>query len=489
MAAVEPSSGAIRGGAAIALGNAGRQLLRLGVTIVLARMLSPEEFGIVAVMTAVFALGGVFQELGLSAATVQTARLSVQAVSTLFWINAGFGALLALGFAAMAPWIAQFFAHAELTDLCRVAALTFLLNGLGVQRRALLQRSMQFSRQARIDLAAAVLGGVCALGLAMAGWGYWALVGQILVNDGVALLLLLRAVRLAPVKPAWTSEVRDMLRFGGSLFAFNLIYAAAQNLCIVLLGRESGVAAAGIYTRAQALATLPQGLLYRAAAHVALPTMSRVKDSAAEFVTFYYQGIQLLTLVTVPLAVVFAVFGDQIALLVYGPQWHAVSDLLQAFALGLSVAPLLHSTGQIFLARGESHRMLRWGLFGCLIVALGTVLGLHWGAVGVAWGWSIASVLLLWPCVGYAFRGTGISIGGLARAVGGVYAAAACTAPVGMLARRTLEGQPLWLQLPLSLALLLLVYVALCYFVFGQGLLIRAVMSRVFHGSGRRAAD
>lgn len=442
-------------------------------------MLSPDEFGVVAVLSAIFAVAGVFQELGLSAATVQRRELSEAAVSSLFWINTAIGVVLTLSFVALAPAIASYFGRAELQVLCPILAMTFLLNGLTVQHRALLQRDMRFGTQARIDLTAAAAGGGAALLLAWNGTGYWALVAQMLVGDSLALLLLLRAVPLVPGRPVWSDEVADMLRYGASLFGFNVVYSISQNLSTALLGRAAGAPAAGIYTRAYVLANLPQTLLYGAAAHVALPKMSRIREAEQEFAAFYFQSARLVALVTVPVAVVFAVFAREIALCVYGRQWGEVADLLRAFACGLAVTPLMHTTGQIYLARGDSHRMFRWGVFGSAVICLGTVVGLRWGAVGAAWGWSAASLLLLFPCLYYAVRGSSISVPSLLKSVSGVYAAALGMLFTGWTVRALLEGAPLGLQLPLSLLAAFLAYAGLAFFVCGQKTLIESVLARI----------
>lgn len=447
--------------------------------------MSPEEFGAVAVIAAVMALGMVLQEAGLSAATVQREQVSIQAISSLFWINSLFGALLTLLFFGLAGPIAGFFASPELAGLCRVAALTFVLNGVVVQHRALLQREMRFEATAAVDLLSALFGGLCAVWMALAGWSYWALVGQILITDVLALLLLIRAVRWSLTPPALTAELREMLRFGLSLLGFNVVLCIAQNLHVVMLGRGVGIAAAGVYTRAFALASIPQTLLQATAAHVALPKLSRARQDEAVFAAFYFRGLQLLSLVTLPVALGFAIFGDQIAVLVYGTQWAEVAGLLQIFSLGLAVSPLLHSTGQVFLSRGESHRMLRWGIFGACVIGTGSLIGLRWGVTGVAWGWSATTLLLLFPCLAYAYRGSSLSIAAALRAVGGVYAAAACTLPLGWLLRQSLSDGPLLLQLLLALGSSLLIYFGLCYFLFGQKSLISQVIDGVLRGGGR----
>lgn len=465
----------------------GRQMVILFITVVLARLLTPKEFGVVAVIIAVVALGMVVQEAGLSSATIQRQRLSIEAVSTMFWINTSMGAALTVLLAAFAPAVASFFRQPELVTLCQVMSPTFLLNGLVAQHRALLQRSMRFMTSARIDIGSALIGGLSAIALAMAGFGYWALVAQTLVSDTVALLLLFRAVRWRISRPALTKEVREMLVFGSSMLGFNILVTVAINLQAVLVGRRAGPAAAGMYTRAYALASVPQSLLQGAAAHVALPRLSRVQHDGADFASFYYRGVQLLSLVALPVAVAFAVFGDQIALVIYGSQWGDVADLLRIFAVGLAVAPLLHSTGPVFVARGEPHRMLRWGAFGACVIIAGTIIGLHWGTIGVAYSWSTSMLLLLPPCLVYAYRGTELSVAGLVRTVGGIYAAAVCALPVGWMSREVLAGLPDPIELVLGLGFTVVAYFGLCYFAFRQKVVINEVIERLRAQSGRTA--
>lgn len=479
---------AIRGGAVVAASMIARQILTLSITILLARLLTPAEFGAVAVIMALVALGLVLQQAGLSGATVQRERVSVEAVSTMFWINAAFGLALTVLFIGLAHPIAELLEHPELALLCQVTAATFLLNGLAVQHRALLQRSMRFGATARVDISSGLCGGLCAIVVAGAGYGYWALVAQVLVTDALALLMLVRATRWPLTRPVLTGEVREMVAFGCSMLGFNVLVTAANNLHVVLLGRGAGIAAAGIYTRAYALASVPQNLLQGAAAHVALAKLARTQQDSDAFVGFYYRSVQLLTLVALPVALTFAVFGDQVALVVYGSQWDGVSGLLRIFSIGLAVAPLLHSTGPVLLARGEPNRMFRWGVFGASVIMLGTLIGLRWGITGVAWGWSATTLLLLLPCLAYCYRGTGLTVRGLAAAVGSLYGAAACALPAAWAARLVAAPLPAWAALPLGLLTTVLAYAALCYFVFGQQALIKQVIQRLLRVPGRTAS-
>ncbi|MGH8515827.1 MAG: lipopolysaccharide biosynthesis protein [Panacagrimonas sp.] len=477
---------AIRGGAAVAASTGSRYLLRFGVTVILARLLTPEQFGVVAMMTAVFSIGTVFQELGLSAATVQRTSVSSQAISTLFWINTGMGAVLTLAFGALSPLIAAFYSRPELTLLCAVTSVTFVLNGMAVQHRAVLQRQMRFGVQARINVAPPVIGGIVALLIAWKGGGIWSLAGQIIVTDALTLILLMWAAPLPLVRPTLTREARELLRFGVSLFGFQLVYAIASNLYVVLLGRSAGAVATGIYTRALALVVIPQSFVYMSAGYVALPKLSKLKESDSEFAIFYYRSLELVALISAPTVVLFALFADQIAVCAYGNQWGEVPALLRIFSLGMAIAPILHSTSQVFAARGEGQRFFRWGVVSACVMCATALVGLNWGMRGVAWGWSASAVILLLPGLRYAFEGTHLTIRGVIAACTNAWAAAVCMVPAGWLARHLLSGVSVWIQLPLSSAFCLLVYLLLAWFVFRQRELMSSVLRLVF---GRRAAQ
>lgn len=483
------SSESVRGGAAITVSRVGQQFLSFSVTIILARQLTPDEFGTVAVVVGVLALLLPFHDAGLSIATVQRAKLSVEAVSTLFWINAALGLVLTLAFAGLADPLADFLRRPELEGLCYALSLDFILNGLIAQHRALLQRSMRFGTRARIDLTAALIGGLSAIAMALAGLGIWALAAQLLVGDAVAMVMLVAAIRWKLTPPEITPEVRQMVTFGASFFGFNIVLAVANNLSIVLLGRRMGAGAVGFYTRAYALASVPQSLLQAAASYVATAKLSRAQEDPAAFADFYFRGVQLLTLVALPVVIGFAGFGEQIAPIVYGSQWGPVADLLPILAIGLAVVPLLDSTTPLFVARGHTRRMFHWAIFGAAVMMVGTVVGLQWGTKGLAVGWSASMLALLLPGLIYSAQGTDVTLRRLARAVGGIYAAAIGALGLAWFAHQFLAGLSAAAELLVGLSFSLIGYLALCYFAFGQKALINDVLRRLLRTPGKHRHD
>lgn len=469
---------AIRGGAALAFSQGARQIMRLLVTVILARLLLAEAFGVIALIMGILALGQTLQQAGLSAATVQRAQVSNSAISTMFWINTTLATLMTLAFMVGSSSLAAWFGKPELAGLVKAASLTFILNGVVAQHRALLQRQMRFVVAAKIEMFSALVGGLSAIAMALAGWNHWALLGQILITDLIALVLLASVVRWPLTAPSFTNEVLEMVKFGASLLGFNLVLAASRNLHVVLLGKSIGLTEAGLYTRGFALASIPGGLLQNSSAHVALPKLSRHHGDTLSFARFYYRSVRLMSLITLPIALAFALLSEEITLLVYGANWTEVAELLSIFSLGLAFSPLLHGTGPIFISRGEPHRMFRWGVFGSAVIGAGTIVGLRWGMPGVAWGWSGTTVLLLLPCLAYAYRGTNLTILETMKQVRGAYVAAVCAFPVGWLLHQASQGHG-----PLTVAIICfagtsLVYFTLSYCVLGQRDLIDFIVDR-----------
>lgn len=470
---------ALQGSVAVLVSSLGRQLIRLGIVVLLARLLTPEEFGLVAILSSICAIGVAFQDLGLSSATVQRATISALAIGTLFWINSGVGAILTAVLFAMASRLAAFYGQPALEPLCQALSLTFLLNGAAQQSRALLRREMRFMSEAKIDLASAIVGGLCALGLAVSGFGYWALVAQVLVMDALCLILLLGTIRPPTHAPAITPEVRELLRFGGSVFAFLVISAVASNLTVIVMGAVAGPAETGLYTRAFALATITHAFMTAAASRVAFSRLSHLQNEPAEFARFYYRAAQSLMLATLPIALAFGAFGDPISRLVYGEQWGRTGTLLRIFAVGTAVLPLSFLLGQVLMARGESRLLMRWTVAATCVLGVSTLIGLRWGIEGVAWAWSIATAIQVLSALWLTLRRSSVTGRGTFDAVRGPVYAALVSLPLAVWIAGLETTFPPWLMLAAGLLMTGLVYAGLAYGVFGQRELLDGLIGRM----------
>ncbi|MDP9142527.1 MAG: lipopolysaccharide biosynthesis protein [Pseudomonadota bacterium] len=463
---------AVRGGVAIVAARLGIQFIRLALTAVLARILSPEDYGLVSVVLAVSGLGMVLQDLGLSASTIQREKISAQQISVLFWLNATLGLLIAATGVLCSPLIATFFARPEIESISMALFAGMLIPSLSVQHRALLQRQMRFTEQSVISVIAIVLAGASAIAVALNDGGPWALVALIIVNDLITLVLSWRASGFMPGPYRWDAEAYSMVRFGGGFLMFRLMGYLAQNLHVVLIGRTTGISAAGLFTRAQSTANLLLGYTNEPAGKIAMAALPKHNNAPEAFARFYNRCLAVMMFTGAPIACFTWMFAGDLIRILMGPQWDTAAALLSVLAIGMAVQPALNSTGWIYLARAEIRNMVLWGLIGWGVMIAAALVGLLWGIYGVAWAWTLSLYALLIPCLLAAFRGTQIRLMAsmliVIKPLAAAVIALALTSPL----RNALVDLPAVVRLVACGTLFGLGYLGLVWWVFGQKELI-----------------
>lgn len=473
---------AVRGGLVIVLSRAASQIMRLGVTVLLARILSPDDFGLVAVVLAIIGIGGLLQDLGLSAATIQRATITQAQISAMFWINAAVGLTATLAGVALSPTIAWFYQRPELANLAAALSLTFAMSGLCVQHNALLQREMRFADKARIGLTSTAISGIASVVLALRGAGAWALVAQSLIGSALSMLLIWRVSEFRPTAFRWSRDAREMTGFGARFLAFRTLGYAAHNLQVVLIGRELGMASAALFTRGYFLSRQALGYANDTGSQLANSTLPRLVGEPARLRSLYLRCLNVMFLVTAPIAAACGFFGDDIIALLFGAKWRTSGEVLKVMGLGMTLQPLLFSTGWIYFAYGNMNGLVRWGAFGWLVMIAASVVGLQWGVIGVAWGWSLGIVALCLPCCHYAFVGRPVSIADALRTVWPPLAAALAAAVAAMFAARVIPLDSVYLRMPLIAAVMSACYLALLIWPLGQ----RALILEVLRSARRR---
>lgn len=388
---------ALRGGALTLAGQTIRLVVQVGSTILLARLLPPADFGLIAMVVAVTGLATLFGDLGLAMATVQRAQISQAQVSTLFWINVAAGALIAAAVAALAPAIAWFYGEPRLTDITLVLAVSFLFGGVAVQHKALLQRQMRFGALVALDLLAFIGGIATAIALAARGAGYWALVASPVVTAALTATLAWVFSGWRPGLPSRGSDLRALLSFGGHLTGFNLINYAARNLDNILIGWWWGAPALGLYDRAYKLLMLPVRQINQPISQVGLPVLARLQDNPARYRQAYLRILGLLLLVTLP-GVVFALATAEVLIpLALGPQWASAVPIFWWLGLAALQQPLSNTAGWLFISQGRSRELLQWGLAGGSLSIMSFCIGLPWGPSGVAAAYAVSGLVIRMP--------------------------------------------------------------------------------------------
>lgn len=391
----------VRGGAATLVGQGGRFLIQIGSTAVLARILTPADFGMIAMVMAVTGFASLFKDLGLSMATIQKTDVTHEQISVLFWINVAISFLIALITVGISPVIAMFYGDPRLTPIGMALSLSFVFGGLTVQHQAILRRQMRFKVLAIIPVITIAVSVIAAIVAAILGAGYWSLVIMELARSATDAVAVWFVCRWRPSLPHRGSNVRGMLRFGANLTGYNIFNYFSRNLDNILIGRVWGSVSLGLYIKAYTLMKLPLSQINAPIAAVAIPAMSRLQNEPEHYRGYYLKMISLIAFVTMPLIAFLIVMSKDVILLILGSKWIQASSIFIFLGIAGLLQPICNSTGWLFVSQDRSKDMLHWGLLGGIITIVSIVIGLPWGVIGVAVSYAIAMnciqvPLLLW---------------------------------------------------------------------------------------------
>ena len=396
---------------AVTLSSQGIQfIIQLGSTMILARILSPQDYGINAMAVAITGFAGIFLNLGLSTATIQRTEITHEQVSTLFWINAGIGVFLTLITAAIAPGAAWFYKTPEMLGVMLSLSIIFTISGLCVQHSALLTRRMRFYSLAKIRIISLLSGIIVAVITGSQGFGYWALVFNTLTNVTVHTVGCWLACKWVPGPPSRYAGVGPMIKFGSDLVGFEIINYFSRNLDNILIGRYHGSGPLGLYSKAYQLLMMPITNLRGPISTVALPALSRLQDNPEQYRNYYLKTTSLLAFISMPLVIFLFVCSDRLINLLLGPQWMGASEIFKILAFAALIQPVASTRGLVLISTGQSRKYLYWGVINAFFTILSFAVGLPWGPKGVATTYASVNYLLLYPSLFYVFNNTPIRI-------------------------------------------------------------------------------
>jgi O-antigen/teichoic acid export membrane protein len=398
-----------RGAFASIVGQVSNFALRIGSMMILARLLSPRDFGLVGMATAVTGFLIIFQDAGLSTAAIQSPSISRAQASALFWINLSVGAGLAFFCMVTAPLLARFYHEPRVNQLTMVIATGFLFNGAAAQHRAMLARKMRIALLATSDFCATVLSVSLGISLAALGAGYWALAAMILCPSVVNLFTSWMFGRWLPGLPRRETGVIKMIRYGSILMVDSIVIYISYNTDKILLGRFWGAQSLGFYGRAYQLMNIPTQNLSTAVNAVALPALSRLQHDPERLRRYFLQCYTLFLSLNMPITVACGLFGEDIIRVFLGPKWADAVPIFRLLAPTMLAMALINLPGLLLAAVGRVVQSLGLSLLIAPVVVLGYAFGLPYGPVGVAGGFSIAMLLLIVPVILWGVRGTPVS--------------------------------------------------------------------------------
>lgn len=405
-----------------ALLTVGAQLVKIVVqvagVVVLARLLSPGDYGLVAMVTAIVGVAEIFRDFGLSAAAVQAKTLSRAQRDNLFWINTAAGALLTLLVISAAPLIALLYGRDELIDLAYALAPVFLVNGMTTQFRADLNRRLRFAQIAVIDVTAPLVALAISISLALAGAGYWALVAQQLATSVVLFIGAVACARWVPRFYRRRESMGDLLTFGWHLAGSQLIGYLGNNVDSLTIGYRFGATSLGLYNRAFQLLMTPLGQLRQPTTQVALPVLSKLREDTDGSDRYVQRG-QLGLGLTLVAGLGFVIgAAEPVTSVFLGAQWLSVEPILRLLAVAGIFQTLAFVGYWVYLAHGLTKQLLHYTFLTVTIKISCILVGSIWGLYGVAWGYAVAPALA-WPLsFWWLSRSSTISVRGLFAGAG-----------------------------------------------------------------------
>jgi O-antigen/teichoic acid export membrane protein len=385
--------------------------------VVLARLLSPADFGVIAMVTTFSLLLNNFGLNGLTEAVIQCEEIDGRTASNLFWLNLGAGVVLAGAFAASGSLLARFYRNPLVADVAVSISPAIFFSKVGVIHLALLRRAMRFAGVSANFAVARGANAVVTILLALFGWRYWALAAGIVVQQLCLAVGAWWLCRWVPSLPKRTVRTGPLIRFAASTYALFCFKYATQNIDNLLVGWQFNAIALGFYKRAYDLFVLSQTELISPLHNVALATFSRLNQDLIRFRRYLVNSLGMIAFVGMGVGTNLALVGRDVVRIVLGPQWGEAGKIFSFFGPGIGVMLLYSTAGWIHLSIGKPNRWLRWSIVEFSVTASLLIGSLRWGPEGVAAAWSVSFWLLIIPAFWYAGRPIRLEISLLLSAV------------------------------------------------------------------------
>lgn len=395
---------AARGALSLAIGRPITAVVSFLGTVLLARLLSPAEFGIVSMVQVFLRFAEVFRELGLGTVAVQREELSHEKQSTLFWINAMATGVIGVTFAACGPLLARFYDEPMVGPLSALAGLAFALQGLAVQHQAVLRRTFRMGTMVAVQAVALTLGLGSAVLFARAGAGAYALLARNVVE---ATLILAGFWYFSGFRPGRLGRIKTLtseLRFGAHLTLANVMTYFSRQGDNLIVGKFFGPTALGLYSKAYEVMLLPLNQVTRPLSSIALAALSRLTSDPAQYSRAYFRMLDKAMLLTTPMGAVCLGCPELVVRVLLGAGWEDAAPMLRALGVVMLIQPLTTTMVWLLTSQDRSQELLRMSVATSLANVLSFVVGAYFGPVGVAWAYSVSQFTRIPSGVWYICR-------------------------------------------------------------------------------------
>ncbi len=409
--------------------------------VVLARLLSPEDYGLVSMVGAILGIAPLLIDLGTRDAVIQQKHITAEEISTLFWLTLAIGCGLALLGAASGSLIARFYGEPRLATVALVSSFAFVGLALSYQHQALMRRAMMYQDLALVDVGANVISTAIAIAMALRGWAYWALVVRPVSISILTALGVWWKCRWIPGRPVYTQGVKEMLKFGLHWLGYTASDFVGKFADRIAIGRLGGAIGLGFYQKASLVYDNSLDLMTTPLHTVAMSGLSKLRDDPDGLWKSWSKALSTVAFFAMPAFGILAVTSRDVIVLALGAKWKGASILLGIFALRGIPEVVQRTCGWLHNAAGRADRFMRWGIFASVVQIIALFIGLPFGVKGIAWSFVVTAYVLFLPAIAYSARPLGISIWKVVTVVGPQAVGALVAVAVCLLIRGTVLAQ------------------------------------------------
>ncbi len=394
----------------VSIANIFKQVLQIVSLIVFARLLSPEDFGIYAILMIFVGFLGIFTDMGTSAALIHVQKPSDKLLSSVFYLNVFVGFVLFIVLTLLAVPISTFFESPKVQELLPIIAINFIIASFGVVQKALYTKAMNFKNITIFESIAALFGVVAGVGSAIYGLGIYSFIIQALIGSTILVSLMWFSSNWRPLWYFSMSEIKKIWSYTAYLSSFSIINYFARNADNFLIGKFLGSSALGIYSLAYKMILYPLQNISHVLIRILFPAFSQIQNDNDKFKKAYLRVIFFIALASFPIMAGLIATADILVNVLFGNKWQGLAIILIILAPVGMIQSIVTTTGSIYMAKGNTKEMFKIGAINSLVTVVSFIVGIPFGVEGVAFSYLIANIIMLYPNLLIAWRQIGLSV-------------------------------------------------------------------------------
>jgi O-antigen/teichoic acid export membrane protein len=380
------------------------------ISIFLARLLTPEEFGVVGMAMVFITISQVFIDVGFASALIQSQKTTNLSYSSVFWLNLFMGFILTILFYLCAPYIGDFYDNQEITNLVKWLSLIFLFNSFCIVQIALLKKKLDFKVLSLSNMLAGIIGGVCGVVAALMDYGVYSLVIQNIVTAVLVTIFLWSAADWKPDLRFSFHEIKKLAGFSTYVFVDRFLSTVFQRLDIIVIGKVLSPVTLGFYTRAVSLNNQVTSYSSSSISKVFFPVLSSLQDEDEKFKRIYFKVVSIVCFISFGLTGVLYILGEDIIITLFGEKWMPSVVIFQILIISACNYPLSSLMVNAFMSKGRSKENLYIGLFRKSIRIVPLYLAYKYGIIAFVIGVVIVSYFLTFTNMVFLKKYTNLSL-------------------------------------------------------------------------------